>query len=319
VKTKTFWLIPVIVVALIGPWMALTRQFFGMGIIDYTPPGIWDSLRQLTLNAGTNLPWLWPFFLLGSWRLVRQKAISGYTAMLLAYAPCVFLFLAMVPVSKEPRYLIPAFPAMIVLAGHGVRWLAERLARGGSVSRWTATIFGLATLPQAFAGLVHQPLPPDNDIRAVAEYILSREAFANASVLVSSRAEGPMIAELAMLDPHRPQRLLCRPNKIFAQVDWLHIHYQSHITSKEDVLAVFDRIPVDLTILPKESPQSMLPHERLLLETVQGAPERWVRIELPGNYDIYRDVKPKHVSEAAMLGELRDALLSRRFGRPLQF
>jgi hypothetical protein len=116
---------------------------------------------------------------------------------------------------------------------------------------------------------------PDNAQREISDFVLRSKGIRNSSVMVSPRAEGPLIAEIAMRDPSRSERILVRPNKIFAEMDWMGTRYRPLFETSAQLREFFDGNPVDLAILPKVFTGTLLLHEQSLLETIKGEPGNW--------------------------------------------
>jgi hypothetical protein len=81
-----------------------------------------------------------------------------------------------------------------------------------------------------------------------------------------------------MRDANRPVRILARPNKLLAHMDWLGNHYTSNYEQPIDIERYFEENPPDLLILHSRLASSQLPHEKLLETTVQQYPKSWAAL-----------------------------------------
>jgi hypothetical protein len=229
----------------------------------------------------------------------------------------VVAFMAVAPVGIESRYLAPALPPLIVLAAYGAEAVAAWM-RSRRVSLAAAVVMLLlaASFGARAALRFHRAAP--NGMRPIAEFVLGKSAPGYHSVLVSADAEGPMIAEISEREPHRLSRFLVRPNKLLARMDWNGNGYQCVYKTKEEVQALFDRIPFDLVIIRTNPPSSAMPHELLLRDAILAFPDRWKLVYSTrgdgagaASYVAYEPVKLHEVSQAAMAQLLADLLNGR--------
>jgi hypothetical protein len=129
---------------------------------------------------------------------------------------------------------------------------------------------------------------------------------------VPSNAEGPFIAEFAMHDAHRPVRVLVRPLKLLASVDWSSNSYQALFRTPADLVALFDRFPVRFLIVPVKLDRGCFPHDALLKETCDSHPERWRRLASPGDsWAVYERADSRRLPPAEMEAFARQVLSSR--------
>jgi hypothetical protein len=172
------------------------------------------------------------------------------------------------------RYMLPAIPPAIILAGS----FARRLAALASVSLrpsvpiaiWVALVG-----TQAYSA-IHLPPSLNTAYPAVSQFILDQTA-ANSSgvVLVSSdrNGESDCIAEIASREP-QPRLWMLRASKVLSHSTWHGENYQLRYEHDEDVLKYLDSVPVDLVVT---DPVSLwhLKHHAQLLALIAAHPERF--------------------------------------------
>jgi hypothetical protein len=129
------------------------------------------------------------------------------------------------------------------------------------------------------------------------------------SILVPSNAEGPFIAEFAMHDQRRLNRLLVRPLKLLFRVDWNGGSYQPLFHTADELLNLLDEFPVQYTIVAAEPCRNCYPEDALLRDTLRTHPERWARISATGdNWVIYQRSDGKQLTAAALEAVARQVL-----------
>src|SRR5665213_1799758 len=84
-----------------------------------------------------------------------------------------------------------------------------------------------------------------------------------------------MIAEFAMPDPARTERILARPNKVLSKSDWSGLNFQFYYATPSEAEQYFEQNPIDLAIVRRLLQGDALPTERLLADVVKQLPERW--------------------------------------------
>jgi hypothetical protein len=215
---------------------------------------------------------------------------------------CLLLFQLLAPVGIETRYLIPALAPLIVL-------LSFALAR---LPKW----YGPAVIAATVAGysivsLKHSPLPA-NRVRPVVEAVIRQEGGTKQSlVYVPADEEGAMIAEFAMLDPNRPARILARPNKLLAHMDWLGNHYTSNFERPADLEEYFVENPPDLLILHSRSGSRKFPHEQLLETTIRQYPNSWQLFASTAEHHVYHFAGSHNAGEAGITPLYRNRITGR--------
>jgi hypothetical protein len=286
-----FWLPALLVLVLCGPWYWLTRHMARNGLI-YTAPTL-----EFTIPAVVEFSWtlmkaaglaLFVVAAVGFWqRLVRPalgEGARGKWAACGALLVAAWLFICVVPVSYERRYIIPMLPPFLLFLAAGLHSLGERLplgrpARAVAVTVVAAAAFGL----EAFA----LPDHASGGYDIVAERLLARPDFAQAKTLVSSdpHGDGMFIADIARRE-QRPGHLIYRASKKLGQSDWMGHGYQCFFHTPPELMAELDRLGVDVLVVDTSAPPARdMDHHKLLIDTIAAYPNCWQSL---GSYDVVR-------------------------------
>ena len=309
-KRFSFWLMAIVVLVLCGPWFLFTRDLISIGFvgIDKTFSG---SLAFFSLSVWHNLGWLLALSLLGAWRLIGQRPLNGLAAACLIEPIVAVTFFAISPTANEPRYMIAAFPPLLVLAAGGVQWIAAcrlRFARGPIL---TPVLMLLVVVSAASHWLFHFPPIVPSPVRPIAEFVASHPYEA---VLVNTDSEGPTIAGIASLESHRAgDRFLIRPNKLLARINWMGTWYECLYRTPQEIETVLEQMPVDLVILRRNPGPKAPLHEVLLHEAVfETFSVRWRKVYSVSSsgvdYDLFEPVQKPAISIPAMEKSLHQLL-----------
>jgi len=301
-RQASFWMMPAIMAGVWGPWYLLTRDLTKIGFGGLVQQGVLPVAAELGRALVQNQAWFALLLLLGIGYVFRQ-ARRDYHLLVCALLPvCYALFLVAARVAIEGRFLLPMLAPSLVVAGIAVSRLAEswagpRLSAGQL--RILLTVAGVAGFA-AFAG-VARDTRAGNPVQPVVDFVCGRGTPERVSVLVPSNAEGPFIAEFAMHDRRRPARLLVRPLKLLSRVDWNGGSYQQLFHTPDELVNLFDRFPVQYTIMAVEPCRNCFPEDALLRETLRRHPERWTQVAGPGpDWVIYQRTDGKELSAAGM-------------------
>lgn len=302
-RRPSFWLQPVLVLAFCAPWILYTHQYSTTGFASFTKPGFFASLvlnvRILAISLG---PWV-SLLLFGAWMyqaffLPQAKALR---LVLWVQPIALIVFQSASPVCCEPRWLISALPPLIIL-------LALVLSR---LPKWYGPGLLAATVVITAAFSIPSFHRPPDTLKPVVQAIVQNDKIGQSVVYVPSDEEGLMIAEFAMLDARRPERILARPNKLLASMDWLSNNYKPEYKKPSDIETYFDENPPDLLILHHRDPAQQYPHERMLETAVHENPKCWDLVASISGYDIYRFVHGRNAGDAALTPLYRRRLLGR--------
>jgi Dolichyl-phosphate-mannose-protein mannosyltransferase len=294
----SFWLSLGVIVVIWLPWLALTRRYVRTGLVptqfgDFSrlPLYIHAFLRQNGPVLGILLAFAC------AWTLLQWKRLNGMEAVLLLQPIAILLMMLVAPVPSDGRYLVPALPALILLLCLAIRsvpqWAVDH--RMVFAPHWGTVLLMAFTLFYGAWALPSWPRAQRNDLRPLVDFILQSKGLRNASILVPANADGGMIAEFAMRDPARAERILARPNKLLSKSDWNGLNYQFYYTTPSEAEQYFEQNPIDLVIVRK-LPQGNVPPERLVADVMKQFPKRWNAVaEFPsesGGYDIFQFASP---------------------------
>jgi hypothetical protein len=241
--------------------------------------------------------------LLGAVSLFRPGGKRPAIALCsLALVMGVWIFQCLMPVGLEARHLMPAMPALVVLAMAGLGVLTRRCRSGARV----AVAGGLMAVFFAWPVIFRPPAPVPGygslgsrvsvspfrvpakkwgGFEPVAEAAM--EAGPETRILVASdaRGEGMFIADVAELDPKRPSYTVERASKLMASSKWSGLGYRSLYTTPAEVLAMLGQSGIG-TVVTDVSPERIPPHDQLLLRAVGPPPSPFASM---GTWTIIRD------------------------------
>jgi len=110
-------------------------------------PNLWQNILALLVRSS---PW-WPLALVGIWRLRRGEPRERLALALAAMWTILVVLAAAVPAKRYDRYVIPACPAVALMAGNGLLALLPK--------RWAAKLPGAIALIAVAIALILAILP----------------------------------------------------------------------------------------------------------------------------------------------------------------
>ena len=284
-RRPSFWIQPLLVMVFCGPWILYTHQYAAFGYESFVKPGVAESfvlnLRLWTLTLG---PWV-SILLFGAWayQAVFLAEANSLRRILWIQPLSLVFFQSVSPVCCETRWLISGLPPLIVLLAFAL----ARLPKWYGPAVLAATVAVCSTL-----SLIHFRRPL-NTISPVVDAVVGRTGVTRQLVVyVPSDEEGQMIAEFALRDAKRPVRILARPNKLLAKMDWAANHYKSDYEQPADLEHYFKENAPDLLILHERPPQLQFSHERLLEATVHQYPDCWRLLLSTSGHEVYQFTGP---------------------------
>ena len=303
----SFWIAPLGIALLCAPWYIVSWKFLDRGFLAGTDFALavrvlgWDTIRDLGLLA--------PLAAWGAWASLRTRPIPPLATVCIVQPIVLAFFLRAAPIIVEPRYMIPAMPALVLLAGFGIHSIAKSSPHGRTI-----ILASTGLLVAVASGRIYLDAPPPaaNMVTPVAQFVVGHTAPFYRAVMVSSNIEGPMIAEIVAIEPQPMARYLIRPGKVLARMTWLGLNYQNLYGNTEQLQAVFDRVPVNLVIVRSDLTDDALPHERILSETIHASPTRWRRV-FPSEgqtspYEAYEPIRTVPEDPAELKGFLKQEL-----------
>jgi len=227
----------------------------------------------------------------------RRLAIPAIVVCSLALVAAVWIFQCVTPVGLEARHLMPAMPALIVLAMAG---LNAMITQGRGRERQGLRLAAAAGVLAVFFGwpAVWRPAGPapgygslGNGV-AVSPFRVPRKewgGFGGAAdrayrpshetdrtdgterILVASdaRGEGMFIAEVAARDTHRPSHTVERASKVMASSTWSGGTYEQFYHTPGEVLAALAHEGITMVVLDSSS-AAVPAHQKLLAEALDA-------------------------------------------------
>ena len=281
-RSRNFWLPAAVVLVVAGPWYVVMRHL----VLYAAEPGGSSPPIGHSLAANTKgivlLTGPIVFFLavVGSILVVLSNRKSGEVinskqwslyAVAASVVLAVFLFTAVYPI-YELRYLIPAAPALILLAWPSVVYLCSLINNRRALM--VAALLLVAAAHAASTFIV--PAKKTSAYVRVADAIFARGLPDNGGVLVSAhvRGEGMLTAEFVMRD-HRPDHYVVRASKLLASQTLMGDKYQLTYHSPEEIMTALDSIPIGAVVMQHCPKGTCSEHENLLMQTAGRFPERW--------------------------------------------
>jgi 4-amino-4-deoxy-L-arabinose transferase-like glycosyltransferase len=289
-----FLMQPVLVLAIVGPWVLWTSRLATYGLPSHREALTAWRVASFAAMALRMFPpvWLVAIAIGIAALLLRPAAWRADLAMIGIFAAGQMALLIVSPVGPEPRYFLGIAAALLIASFAG--WVEiSKLALPAARSKIALPALGSA-LALAYLGSYSQPLLriPRNQIAEAVVAITADPAAKGRRILVPSNLEGPFVAEFVARSSYRPDHFLTRPNRLLARSDWFGDHYSPLLTTPEQMQDFFERNPVDLVILDAEPRPEIRIHERLLEMTLLSYPDSWRRLappgkEPPGRWTIY--------------------------------
>lgn len=291
-RRGSFWIQPVIVAVLCGPWAIYTKEFVNTGYASFIKASFAIEVLTYIKLWGLEFGVALSILLFGAWiyQALGVAKADSLTQLLWIYPVAVLVFQSSAPVGVETRYLVPALAPLILL-------LAFSLAR---LPKWYAPALLAITVAGYSAVSLPQSRRSADGVKCIAQAIINNTNIKQALIYVPADEEGLMIAEFAMQDPRRPVRILARPNKLIAAMDWNANYYVSDYERPEDLEHYFEENPPDLVILHPRQAKLQFPHERLLETTVQQNPACWKLVIQTCGHDVYQFTGPRKTGDRGM-------------------
>lgn len=320
-RTGHFWLPAAIVPVLVAPWhlwvAGLGVGRFRGGLVErLTLEGHATPIDRLALFAELLG---WPLLLLAVVGLVVCLAAFSKgrdsSTVWLAHASLLAGGLAVhfiAPESREVRHLYQLSPSILLFAAAGAWAITQRFS--GSLRTASAVLVGLACIlvsPENFARHTKSFVAP-YDPRAVAQYLCSSPDAQTILISTNGRTlEGPLIAEVALLEP-LPTRFLVRSSNTIYRPNWDGLKYRAIISALPEMEKFINSSGVDTIVRLTGRDQPHRPDETLLSLVIAGHPNDWVSVPLNSSDDakVYRRItvnravrQPIRIQMASKLGE----------------
>ena len=280
-RKPSFLVLHAVIAGMVLPWVLWTSKLSEVGLpkeqrgamVSRILPFLTEPFRLFPLALAVVV-------IIGLLALLLTPRVWGADIVVIAllFAGCVGLLLVSPVVGAERRYLFVASASLLALSFAGWAALVERSA-GLRAGAWAmpalAAILMVSIVP---AQLLGRPRLPENLIRRAVKTIVENPAWAGKRILVAPDLEGPVIAEFAIQDRHRPGYTLLRPGKLFADRDWMGGHYQSHFQSEGEMVDYLRQNPVDLIVWHRQAQVPLLAHQRFMEEMLEASDSSWHRV-----------------------------------------
>jgi hypothetical protein len=257
------------------PWYLVTAKIAADGF-NYQA-GVGYALRALRANVAflaDNISWagiaLALYAVVSEFRdraasALRWSIVSGLVSLIVA----TLTLQSLVPVDIVDRYMVPALPAMVVLAVLGaIRVLA--LVRGAQAGIWRVVGVGVLAALMVRPGLHHLfEREPKADVGAmrIAQKLAPAARPAVTVIDGSTGYEGAFIAAMAVHDPLL-QSYVVRASKLFADSNFMGSAYTLKYQDSDGVLGELRRLGVQSVVLVRVGERSAFPHSEQLREAL---------------------------------------------------
>jgi hypothetical protein len=264
---KQTWAMPLMVALFCGPWVWWSRQYLTLGVKGFTRGSFSDRVLEIVRVERSDFGLLLGCIGLAAslWAYFHWRDLSPVQRLLALHFPCLALFLLMGQTGIEPRYFMPAYPAvlaMIPLAAGSLGWQKSALG-----------IFAVILLVVVFTQ--RDPVPLPSGLVRQAAQDLVRETRPDSAIVLPTRLEGPFIAEISSTEANRSRRILARPSKLLSSMTWLGTDYELRTPDLQAISDLFGRYPLDTIVLEAGSNVPLFPHDKLLQTMVSQEDLHW--------------------------------------------
>jgi hypothetical protein len=285
-KKPNLWIAALAVAAACGPWTVFATRFVSAGFEDTREP-LLARASHMFRGLGHNSNWILTvlFCLATLIVLVNWKRVSILEQLLVIQPFTVAALILAAPTGIETRYLIPAYAALVLTVLAALRIVEQRFAALAD-GRWisAACLIGLCGYG-LWAWKRVDPLP-NQDARRLTAQVVEDSSLRGAAVLVPSNLEGPVIAEFAVREQGDLDRILVRPNKLFARINWTNTRYEPRFKTVEEVHQVLEQSPISVVILPQNT-KDQRPHDQLIHNALVSKSGEWSSQSTVNGYGFY--------------------------------
>ncbi|MGA3028819.1 MAG: glycosyltransferase family 39 protein [Bryobacteraceae bacterium] len=292
-RSRSFWLQFALAGCLVAPWVLWTAHLATTGLPEQGEGTLVERVFTFARESFLIFPPIsLVFVILGLIALMaRPRAWRVDATIILLYAVLLIGFLVVSPVGAERRYLQPVAAALLALSFMGWWTLVDAgTRRGASWAKAVPVFIVLAAVGVCGLQALRFRRAAYSPIRSVVRTITEQPAWTGKRILVAPDMEGPVIAEFAAQDPHRPSYWLRRPSKRFASLDWFGGHYEQRFASAGALMDELRADPVDLLVWHAIPPASQRPHEQQMQEALVSSPSCWRPLASFDSWTIYQYV-----------------------------
>lgn len=284
-RKQQFLVLHATVVLLVGPWLLWTASRSSTGLPPSRPPILSRVLPFIRSTFEVFSPTLMVVVILGLLALVMLRRMWQADLLVVSLLGLGSLgFLIASPVDPELRYVMGVAAALLVLAASGWSGLSELAGRANGLLPVLTVILTAAVMATHFGDYKR---PPDYPIRLVVNSVVMNPAWSGKRIVVASDLEGPMIAEFAIQDTHRPGYELVRPSKLLSGQGWFGENYVSRYGSPQEVASTFERDSVDLIIWHSRPASGFRKHELLMDQMLHDSSFSWNKVVSFSDWSVY--------------------------------
>ena len=273
-RKATFWLQPLVVALIVGPWLWSTWRMMNLSFAEFVPEPFPVRVRTLSVALWSDLSGPLCIVLLVAWIfcISQWRRLTDGDRVLLLQPLVIAAFLVFDPTGLELRHFLPAFPCLLLAVPMAVNLLNLRI--DAPLFRWVAPTFcALVVLYGFWSWQRFQPLP-GQETRAAARWLSANLDLENSAMLLPTNLEGPMIAEFAIIERDRAHHILVRPTKFMAREDWLGIRYEPLFHNTNDLSDALRLSPLRAVVTATDC-QPIWPHDQLLNQVLNDPNSGW--------------------------------------------
>jgi|APTNR8051073442_1049403.scaffolds.fasta_scaffold00860_7 4-amino-4-deoxy-L-arabinose transferase-like glycosyltransferase len=278
-----WWLSALPVLVLSGPWMVFSTRYTEEGLVNEPPL---QFFQQAIIYYGEAIPRVFGWgtvtllaivAVVDFMRVVRGKFVDEWRSCLWSMVVSTQILMMCVPTGFSPRYLLPWWPAAILLIIDAVASLAVfRLKNAG----WMRRVVPVAALAVIWIGF--GPIK-EKRVEGFAESVmrlLDSGPVEGGVWMVSSdpRGEGAVIAAAAFAWPERWKNGLrvLRGSKELARGDWLGRNYDLRYQTPDQIRNRLDALELSWVFVDLSMPsETVKPHEMALRESLSAEGSGW--------------------------------------------
>ncbi len=282
-RRPTFYLPAAIVGVLAGPWYVLAHGLSEQGFrFEW---GLAYLKLATPYNAGSIFEGLTPIVavlaVVGLGRVLwrgGRAGMAGSTPIEISCAALglsVFLFLLVVPVALQDRYLIPCLAPLLVLAAHEAIRVFEQLRRPIARGAWVAILIVSVVIPAWPVQAV-----PHNRVAEAAQAALGALPPGNpmALVVAGKATEPAMIAAIGMAEPRRPVTWVVRGSRLFGGGGYNNADYKPRFSDPHDLMKEIDRYGISLVIFQRTGDAQEWAHVAQFNALLAAEPNRFAKV-----------------------------------------
>jgi hypothetical protein len=286
-RRPSFWLPVPIVGCLAVPWYLLTYSLISQGFryawgLHYVAGATRDNSDALLAAIG---PLLLAAGLCGwvvvVWSAHRPKADQVMTCVAALFA-AVWIFQSVVPADIQDRYLEPALPPLLILAGAALRYVADRVwcrlpVALGRMSALATSLLAIVLAASMIPSVLSVTPKTELGFTEAAPLVWQQVEPNNPVVLVVARqnVEDSAVAELAMHDPHCPSLFAVRGSRLLGGGGYNNWDYKARFDTATEVMAAIDAYRIPLVLFRTDGSPGEWAHVRQVAEATKLYPDRW--------------------------------------------